>query len=92
MKQKLGLLHNELKKLQEMKDSHRGWKQNQVQTHVRMCKFRQIVRRMVVQDAGGCRAGAPCKLQTPSALSKAVVLCGDLVDALTLRLISTAPR
>ena len=33
VKQKLGLLHNDLKKLQDLKDSHRGWKQNQADKH-----------------------------------------------------------
>jgi len=30
VKQKLGLFHNKLKKLQDLKDSHRGWTQSQV--------------------------------------------------------------
>eukprot|EP00667_Euglena_gracilis_P011731 EG_transcript_12005 len=33
VKQKLGLLHNKLKQLQDIKDSHRGWKQSQADKH-----------------------------------------------------------
>jgi syntaxin 5 len=33
VKQKLGLFHNKLKKLQDLKDSHRGWTQSQADKH-----------------------------------------------------------